>query len=109
MKKSMIALMLVLVMAAIPSLAFAASPWTEGKTYQEKAVGKFQFGFKNLIGGWTLIFSEPQKGKDAGEVLHYLGKGTVNAVLDTVGGVVHVATFLLPQIDIPLPENGVQF
>ncbi|MSR77520.1 MAG: hypothetical protein EXS63_04770 [Candidatus Omnitrophica bacterium] len=117
MKKSMIALMLVLVMATAPSLAFAASPWMDAKTYQEKSVGKFKFGFKNMIGGWTEIFSQTQSSccnKEAAKLpccrfLRGLGKGLVHATLDTVGGALHIVTFLLPQIDIPLPENGVSF
>lgn len=110
----MLSIMMVLVMAAAPSLVFAASPWTTETTYHEKAVGKFKFGFKNTFAGWTQIFTQTQsccekeEGKACCKFLKGLGKGIVYGVADTAGGVLHMATFLLPQIDIPLPENGVQ-
>ena len=97
-------------------MGFAASPWTEGKTYGEKVKGKLDFGVKNLLGGWTEIFSHTMKHAKAEENKEQkenigvsLLTGIVYGAVDTVGGALHAATFVIPEIDVPLPENGVQF
>lgn len=100
-----------LVFAFFASAAYAyeaveASPWTTETTYQEKALGKLEFGLINGLLGWTEIISEPyQAHKAGGNAWQAIGTGTINAVLDTVGGALHIATTLIP-VDVPLPEGG---
>ena len=90
-----------------PMLASAASSWAIGPTYSDKVVGKLKFGLRNVLAGWTEIFREPVEAHKAGEnVLVGIARGVWNAVGQTVGGAVDVVTFLIPQIDIPLPEDG---
>jgi len=123
MKKT-ISLLVMLAVLLTPTLAFAASPWTEvfaaspwteKDTYAEKVTGKLEFGFKNLVGGWTEIFSRPGKYKEKeagnvflriGNVFLGIGHGLLNAIVYTVGGAAHMVTFPIP-LDIPLPDNGV--
>ena len=90
-----------------PMIASAASSWASGATYSDKAVGKLTFGLRNVLAGWTELFREPVEASKAGEnVLVGIGRGAWNAVGQTVGGALHVVTFPIPQIDIPLPEGG---
>ncbi len=105
--KKMIGLLMVLVLLSAPAVGFAASPWTEKTTYSEKTMGKLEFGLKNALLGWIDIFYEPYQYDKAGKnAWSGLGKGIVDAVINEVGGVIHVATFLIP-VDVPLPDNGV--
>ncbi len=102
-------LALALAFVWLPTVALAASPWTEKSKPVECMAAKFVFGVKNLLFGWTELFTEPMEyHKDGKNCLEGLGKGFVNAVGQTVGGAVHAVTFLIP-IDVPLPENGTQF
>ncbi len=107
MKKVLALLMLAILM--MPAMGMAASPWTEQKTYSEQVVGKFNFGFKNLLLGGLDIFYEPHRyaaeGKNAWSGF---GKGLIDAPLNIIGGAVHLVTFLIP-VDVPLPDNGVNF
>ena len=106
MKKFLI-LVLTLAILAGPQAAFAASPWAQG-SYADQIKGKFSFGFKNTFLGWTKIFSTPgEYQKDGKCALLGVGEGIMNAVLITGGGALHLITFPLPQIDIPLPGNGI--
>lgn len=112
MKKSTVIFFIAIFVLSLGGVAHAASPWTEGKTYKDKALGKLDFGFKNTLGGWTAIFSETQKGdpnckcKMTGGAKG-LGRGLAYAVADTIGGILHLVTFPITQVDIPLPNNGV--
>lgn len=106
MKKIIAVLMLLCVFAAP---AMAASPWTEESTYSGKVVGKLNFGFKNALLGWTELFYEPHAAAvDGKSAWAGLGKGLVDFPLNTIGGAVHLVTFLIP-VDVPLPHNGVNF
>lgn len=93
------------------STAFAAednpqnSPWRSEATYGDQAKSKLGFGAKNLLLGWTELFTEPVEQKSAMGI----GQGLGNAVMDTVGGFLHLVTFPLTGVDVPLPENGVNF
>ena len=90
-----------------PMMASAASPWAMGSTYSDKVGGKLKFGLRNVLAGWTEIFREPVEAHKAGEnVVVGFGRGVWNAVGQTVGGVIDVVTFPIPQIDVPLPEGG---
>lgn len=96
-----------IVLLSAPVMASAASSWAEGATYSEQATGKLKYGLKNTLLGWTSLFREPVQASQAGEnVFVGLGRGVWNGVGQTVGGIVHLVTFPIPQIDIPLPEGG---
>ncbi len=122
MKKIIVAAMLLaVILAPVQAFAAEASPWTSGKTYGEKVVGKLDYGMKNTLGGWTQIVTEPFKCtncqmKDKNTKFPCpiafttgLVKGTFYAAIDTVGGALHLATFPIPAIDVPLPDGGVKF
>ena len=110
MKKSIAWLLVALIVMSVPQMAFAASPWTTKTTYNDKAIGKLQFGLKNLVFGFTEIFMEPKKAVDEHEnVPQGFAKGLMYAIGDTIGGALHVVTTPFTQIDVPLPENGVTF
>lgn len=117
MRKTWWILSLALVIALAPTLAFAdgdcgkcqKSAWTKEEGYGNKVLQKFYFGAKNTLAGWTEVISRPEKAlKEDKSFWKGLGSGLVIGVVDTVGGVLHLATFPLPQIDVPLPDGGVQ-
>ena len=108
MKKTMFVMVLALIAALAPAMAFAASPWTQKADYSGKVTAKFQYGFRNTLLGWTKLFSDPEEaGKQKTCVAKGIVKGLVDTVLVTVGGALHLVTFLVPQIDVPIPGNGV--
>ena len=82
--------------------------------YGEQCIEKLDFGMPNLLMGWTVIISEPvthyrkteSPWKATLRVFSSLGKGLLLFPVDTVGGALNVATFLVPG-KIPLPKNGV--
>jgi len=82
---------------------FEASPWTQEPTYLGKTAQKLGFGFLNITAGWTALFFEPTNGQN---FFVGLGKGVGLFVTDTVGGILHSATFPIP-VDIPLPYGGI--
>ncbi len=93
-----------------PALGFEKSPWTEKPTYNSEVAVKLRFGLKNTLLGWLDLFIEPVRaGRHCNEgenVVTGIGKGLMDAIYNTVGGVLQLATF--PVIaDFPLPENGV--
>jgi len=93
--------------------AFAASPWAEGETYYQKFDGKFSYGMKNLLVGWTEVISQPliyhkeKQGNRFSRFFQGLGRGAFNAVFDTLGGFVHLVTSPITVLDVPLPQGGV--
>jgi len=88
---------------------YTASPWTSEVGWANRAGGKFLFGAKNLLLGWTDLFVETKEAVDAGENFFVgLGRGLKDGVENTLGGAVHVATFPITGIDAPLPEGGTQ-
>ena len=104
--KKILSLVVVLSMLLAP-MAFAASPWTEEKTYGDKMVGKLGFGLTNTILGWTKIFTVPNDYSTEGKnVWAGVGQGLIDAAVVTVGGAVQLVTFPIAA-DIPLPGNGV--
>ena len=107
MKKA-VGIMLIVMLALTPTLAFAASPWTQGANYSERVGQKLQFGLTNTLLGWVDLFVEPNKAASAGgNTWAGVGKGLTDSVLNTVGGALHLVTFPIP-VDIPLPDDGVQ-
>src|SRR3989338_9318686 len=88
---------------------YTPSPWTSETGYSNRAIGKLGFGIKNLLLGWTDLFVEPKEASDVGgNLFQGIGYGLKDAIENTLGGAVHIVTFLLPQIDAPLPEGGTQ-
>jgi hypothetical protein len=109
--KKLILVLTVLLLTLLPHFSFAAvdnpieSPWREKETYGDQALSKLAFGGKNFLLGWTELFTEPvEQGNPIGIV-----QGLGNAVMDTAGGFLHVITAPLTGVDVPLPENGVNF
>ena len=101
--------LLALLLAMIPAVASAESPWAEQKGYPNRAGGKFAYGLENTALGWTELFSEPvESGKNHENVAVGFGRGIWNTIGDTVGGVLHLVTFPLTTVDVPLPEGGTQ-
>jgi len=84
---------------------FEPSDWTQEPTYLGKTSQKLGFGFLNLTAGWTAFFYEPFKDQN-----FFLGlaKGLGYTFTNTVGGVLHAATFPIP-VDIPLPQGGIAY
>ncbi|MFH1208496.1 MAG: hypothetical protein V1673_02915 [Candidatus Omnitrophota bacterium] len=104
--KKIMSLVIVLSMILAP-VVFAASPWTEEKTYGEKTVGKLGFGLTNTCLGWTKIFTTPNDYSNEGKnAWSGVGQGFIDAVVVTIGGAVQLVTFPIP-VDVPLPGNGV--
>ena len=115
MPKRMGILVVVAALVAGPSLAFAGgmagggSPWAKETGYVNQAKGKLIYGVKNVLLGWTELFTQPYEDAQNGEnILMGIGKGVWNAVGQTVGGALHAVTFPIPAIDVPLPEGGTQ-
>ena len=82
---------------------FESSDWTQEPTYLGKISRKLGFGFLNITAGWTAFFYEPSTGQN---FFVGLGKGVVYTFTNTIGGVLHAATFPVP-LDIPLPQGGI--
>jgi hypothetical protein len=106
MKKTLTFLILLLL---IGNVAFAGSPWMTEGNYTDKAVHKLGFGAKNLLLGWTALFTEPSHADDGENFVEGLGRGILYSVTNTVGGALHVITFPFTEIDVPLPGGGVDF
>ena len=88
---------------------YTPSPWTKEVGWSSRAVGKLGFGVKNLLLGWTDLFLEPKEASQKGEnVLAGIGMGLKHAIENELGGVVHIVTFPLTELDAPLPEGGTQ-
>ena len=88
---------------------YTASPWTKETGYANRAGSKLLFGVKNLLLGWTELFTEPKAALDSGENFFVgLGKGLKNGIEEELGGVVHIVTFPITNLDAPLPKGGNQ-
>ena len=88
---------------------YTASPWTHEMGYSNRAMSKLGFGVKNVLLGWTELFTEPKEASQNGDnVLMGIGKGLKNGLEQELGGVVHVVTFPITNLDAPLPEGGTQ-
>ena len=104
--KKIISLVVVLSMLLVPA-AFAASSWTEGKTYGEKVAGKLGYGLTNTVLGWTKLFTTPNDYSSEGKnVWQGVGQGMVDTVVTTVLGAAQLVTFPIPaDIEIPSPVD----
>lgn len=108
MKKLTVFVLLLILTSLAPS-AWAASPWTEKTTWGDKAVAKLDFGFKNFFGGVSELWMEPREvWSDKSQLPAAFGRGIAYSLADIVGGALHILTFPITQLDVPLPENGVQ-
>ena len=88
---------------------YTASPWTKETGWGKVATSKLGFGVKNLLLGWTDLFTVPKKAMDAGDnIFKGIGIGLKDAVENTLGGVVHIVSFPITNLDAPLPDGGVQ-
>ena len=88
---------------------YTASPWTSEVGWTNRAIGKLGFGLKNVLLGWTDLFVEPKETMDGGgNILAGLGIGLKDALENTIGGALHVVTFPITGLDVPLPEGGTQ-
>lgn len=89
---------------------YTASPWTTNTgSWGSVAASKLGFGVKNLLLGWTDLFIEPKETMDAGgNFFKGVGVGLKDAIENTLGGVVHIVSFPITNLDAPLPEGGVQ-
>ena len=104
--KKIMSLVVVLCMLLAP-MAFAASPWVDGKTYGEKVSGKLAFGLTNTALGWTKLFTTPNDySSEKKNGWQGVGQGMVDTVVTTVLGAVQLVTFPIPaDIEIPSPVN----
>ena len=68
------------------------------------------FGMKNVLFGWTALVTPNrcEMAAEKKECKYCPLTGLYLAIVNTAGGAVHAATFLIP-VDIPLPNNGTQF
>lgn len=88
---------------------YTVSPWVHEVGYTRRAWHKLGFGLKNLFLGWTDLFTEPSKTRDAGKsVWAGIGRGLKDLVENELGGAVHTITFPITALDAPLPDGGVQ-
>lgn len=88
--------------------AYAQSQWTYGFSYGAQVTGKLLYGLKNTLLGWTELFTEPKQALDYGEGAGAgFARGLGHAVWTTAGGAVHLLTFPITAIDVPLPHDGV--
>jgi len=90
-----------------PCYGFQRSPWTKETSYNKKMYQKFMFGLTNANLGFLEVFTEPYEAvKEDRMIWVGLAIGVFNGVVDTVGGVLHLVTFFITPLDIPLPEGG---
>jgi hypothetical protein len=88
---------------------YTPSPWTNEVGWGNRALAKLGFGVANLFLGWTDLFTEPREEIQAGgSFVKGLGNGLKDGVENTLGGIVHIVTFPITEVDAPLPEGGTQ-
>jgi len=88
---------------------YTPSPWTNETGWANRAVGKLAFGAKNLLLGWTELITKTSNAVTSkGNVLKGFGVGVRNGAADTLGGALHLVTFPVTCLDVPLPGGGVQ-
>lgn len=112
--KKIFSVFLILAFCLISRTAYAESftslkpsAWTKQTTYADKTVHKLGFGLLNITMGWAAIPFEIDRSKSTNPWTGFC-KGLWFTVTNTVGGVLHTATFPVP-LDIPLPQGGVHF
>ncbi len=102
-------LSLMLMFLVFSPVSFGAPPWRTAERYDQKISEKLTYGVQNTLLGWTEVIEEPEMAAEDGkDTWAALGRGIRNAFWDTLGGAAIMGTFFIPQIDIPLPHDGVQ-
>jgi len=87
--------------------AYIPSEWTAEPTYMSRSGQKLVFGGKNTLLGWMELYNEPKESiQDNRGFFRGMGRGLANMTGDTIGGVLHVATFPITALDVALPEGG---
>ncbi|HAM41058.1 MAG TPA: hypothetical protein DDX89_03960 [Candidatus Omnitrophica bacterium] len=96
-----------------PTQAKTTTPWKGSYWTREVGQGtrvkaKFAFGLTNVVFGWTKLVTEPWEAfRRKQSIGRGVAEGVWNAIGDTVGGAVHLVTFPVTRIDVPLPEGGI--
>ena len=100
MKKFSLAVVMVIaaLIAGAPPVS-AASPWAQNPTYGSKVKGKFNYGLKNTLLGWTAMFIEPYQPK-YGKRWEGFCVGAAQSVFYTASGLIQLVTFPIPA-DFP--------
>ncbi|MBI4358625.1 MAG: exosortase system-associated protein, TIGR04073 family [Candidatus Omnitrophica bacterium] len=96
-------LVMAMLIACVP-MSFAACWFCEhadSEKYVEAASGKLGRGVANAAFGWVELFRQPAINENAWEGV---GKGLVHTIGRTGSGILEVATFIIPDAKIPLPD-----
>lgn len=108
MKKLAAFVVLMLMVSNSAFAEFVPSPWTKEEGWKNRAVHKLDFGVKNLFLGWTSIFTSPKKHhENFGATMKSVGMGMMMAPMNMVEGAMHIVTFPITNLDIPIPCGGV--
>lgn len=110
MNQKILVVIMILMLVSTPVFAalgnYGPSEWTERDTKTEKIIGKFGFGAKNMLMGWSEILYHPYAAGNQGEnIIEGAVVGMRYGLADTVGGILQFVTFPLAW-DIQLPEGG---
>lgn len=88
-----------------------ASDWSQETGYWNKTSGKFIYGAKNSLLGWTAMFTEPYKPRyQVRPARPWQGfyAGMARSVIYTASGLIQWVTFPVP-IDFPNVGEGVGY
>ena len=86
--------------------AFGAFEKIRGKSWTKKPSWTSRSASRSAyLAGWTAFPFEIAK---HGNIFEGIGMGLWRTATNTVGGILHTATFPIP-VDIPLPDGGVKF
>ncbi len=108
MKKIQGVVLILAFILILPPAGSAASPWTKESGYWNKVQEKAHFGLTNMCLGWLDPVSESEQAtNDKKNAYSAFGKGCLHAPILMIGGVLHVITAPITQLDIPLPHDGV--
>jgi putative exosortase-associated protein (TIGR04073 family) len=99
--KKLLVLMVVMLVACAP-LSFAGSCPNPAShdNYAQAAGAKLFRGLTNAALGWVELLRQPVINDNKWEGL---GHGVVHAIGRTGSGILEVATFFIPQVDVPVP------
>lgn len=87
---------------------YVPSRWTHEVGYPTRMMHKLGFGLEHSFLGWTEIFRGTGRYVNDGAAFHWaLLKGMGMALIQTAGGVTHLASFPFTEIDVALPNGGI--
>lgn len=95
----------------LSSTSAQASDWAQESGYCDKTKGKFVYGVKNTLLGWTALFTEPYKAKyqtPPGKPWQGFCVGAARAVVYTASGMIQLVSFPVP-VDFPNVGKGVGY